>query len=141
MKQRTYSIVLEPEERGDDAVTVPALPGCFTQGKTVEEAMERAAEPSASTLRDLKPMASPCRKSTSLPAWSLSPSPPDFRPSVPNQSFAAVDVSPYSGMICTRQVQQPQGYRDDWRSICERQTARPLYVRRSLPRSGDNSLR
>jgi len=23
---------------------VPALPGCFTQGKTVEEAMERAAE-------------------------------------------------------------------------------------------------
>ena len=44
MKQRTYSIVLEPEEGGGYAVTVPALPGCFTQGKTVEEAMERAAE-------------------------------------------------------------------------------------------------
>jgi antitoxin HicB len=44
MKQRTYSIVLEPEEGGGYAVTVPALPGCFTQGKTAEEAMERAAE-------------------------------------------------------------------------------------------------
>lgn len=44
MKQRKYSIVLEPEEGGGYAVIVPALPGCFTQGKTVEEAMERAAE-------------------------------------------------------------------------------------------------
>ena len=44
MKQRTYSIVLEPEDEGGYAVTVPALPGCFTQGKTVAEAMERAAE-------------------------------------------------------------------------------------------------
>lgn len=44
MKQRTHSIVLDPEEGGGYAVTVPALPGCFTQGATVEEAMERATE-------------------------------------------------------------------------------------------------
>ena len=44
MKQRTYSIVLEPEEAGGYAVSVSAMPGCFTQGKTVEEAKERAAE-------------------------------------------------------------------------------------------------
>jgi len=44
MKQRTYSIVLEPEEGGGYAVSVPALPGCFTQGMTVEEAMKRAEE-------------------------------------------------------------------------------------------------
>lgn len=44
MKQRTYSIVLEPEEGGGYAVSVPVLPGCFTQGKTIEEAMQRAAE-------------------------------------------------------------------------------------------------
>ncbi len=44
MKQRTYSIVIEREEGGGYAVTVAALPGCFTQGHTVEEAMERAAE-------------------------------------------------------------------------------------------------
>ena len=44
MNKRTYSIVLEPEQGGGYAVSVPALPGCFTQGATVEEAMERAAE-------------------------------------------------------------------------------------------------
>ena len=44
MKLRTYSIVLEPEEGGGYAVTVPALPGCFTNGKTADEAMEHAAE-------------------------------------------------------------------------------------------------
>jgi antitoxin HicB len=44
MKQGTYSIVLEPEEGGGYAVSVPTLPGCLTQGKTVEEAMERVAE-------------------------------------------------------------------------------------------------
>jgi antitoxin HicB len=44
MKERKYTIVLEPEDGGGYAVTVPALPGCFTQGSTVEEAMERAAE-------------------------------------------------------------------------------------------------
>ena len=44
MKQRTYTILLEPEEGGGYAVSVPALPGCFTQGRTIEEAIERAAE-------------------------------------------------------------------------------------------------
>ncbi len=44
MKKRTYSIGLEPEEGGGYAVSVPALPGCFTQGLTVEEAMKNAEE-------------------------------------------------------------------------------------------------
>jgi len=41
---RTYTIVVEPEETGGYFVTVPALPGCFTQGPTVEDCQERAAE-------------------------------------------------------------------------------------------------
>jgi len=41
---RKYSIVLEPEETGGFFVSVPALPGCFTRGETVEECKERAAE-------------------------------------------------------------------------------------------------
>jgi len=41
---RTYTIVVEPEETGGYFVTVPALPGCFTQGRTVEECQEPAAE-------------------------------------------------------------------------------------------------
>jgi predicted RNase H-like HicB family nuclease len=42
---REYTIILEPNP--DEAmytVTVPALPGCITQGKTVEECIERAKE-------------------------------------------------------------------------------------------------
>lgn len=41
---RTYTIVVEPEDGGGYFVTVPALPGCFTRGKTVEECQERAVE-------------------------------------------------------------------------------------------------
>lgn len=41
---RTYTIVIEPDETGDLFVTVPALPGCVTHGKTVEECKERAIE-------------------------------------------------------------------------------------------------
>jgi predicted RNase H-like HicB family nuclease len=41
---RTYTIVVEPDEAGDLTVTVPALPGCFTRGRTIEECRQRAAE-------------------------------------------------------------------------------------------------
>jgi antitoxin HicB len=44
MKQRTYRIFLTPEDEGGFSVSVPALPGCFTQGETIEEAMEMAKE-------------------------------------------------------------------------------------------------
>lgn len=40
-----YSVVLDPEEDGSAwNVTVPALPGCFTWGATVEEALAHARE-------------------------------------------------------------------------------------------------
>src|ERR1017187_9119819 len=41
---RTYTIVVEPEDTGGYMVLVPALPGCFTQGATLDECRERAAE-------------------------------------------------------------------------------------------------
>ena len=41
---RTYTIVVEPEESVGYFVTAPALPGCFTQGRTLEECQARAAE-------------------------------------------------------------------------------------------------
>jgi antitoxin HicB len=41
---RTYTIVVEPEPDGGYFVTVPALPGCFTRGSTVEECGLRAVE-------------------------------------------------------------------------------------------------
>ncbi|MEO8974066.1 MAG: type II toxin-antitoxin system HicB family antitoxin [Ktedonobacteraceae bacterium] len=42
---RTYTIIPDPDtEEGGYTVTVPALPGCITQGKTVEQRIERAHE-------------------------------------------------------------------------------------------------
>jgi antitoxin HicB len=41
---RTYTIVVEPEESGGYFVSVPALPGCFTRGGTIDECQERAIE-------------------------------------------------------------------------------------------------
>lgn len=44
MTQRTYRILLTPEEEGGFSVSVPALPGCFTQGETIQEAIQMARE-------------------------------------------------------------------------------------------------
>ncbi len=42
---RKYTIILEPDtEEGGYTVTIPTLPGCITQGETVEECVERAKE-------------------------------------------------------------------------------------------------
>jgi len=42
---RRYTIILDYDPDVDAyAVTVPALPGCFTQGKTADEAIARARE-------------------------------------------------------------------------------------------------
>lgn len=40
MNDRRYTIILYPDaEEGGYTVTVPALPGCVTQGETIEEAI------------------------------------------------------------------------------------------------------
>ncbi len=39
-----FNVVLEKAEEGGYVVTVPALDGCFTEGDTLEEAMENAKE-------------------------------------------------------------------------------------------------
>ena len=41
----SYTIILHPEpEEGGYSVTVPALPGCLTQGETIEEAIAMARD-------------------------------------------------------------------------------------------------
>jgi predicted RNase H-like HicB family nuclease len=40
----SYTIVLHPDEKGGFWVSVPALPGCFSQGQTESEAIEMAKE-------------------------------------------------------------------------------------------------
>ncbi|MDY6892120.1 MAG: type II toxin-antitoxin system HicB family antitoxin [Chloroflexota bacterium] len=39
-----YTIILVPEEECGYSVEVPALPGCYTQGETKEEAIAMAKE-------------------------------------------------------------------------------------------------
>ena len=42
---RRYTIILEEDSEEDGyTVTVPILPGCITQGDTVEQCIERARE-------------------------------------------------------------------------------------------------
>jgi len=44
MKTYSFTIHLEPCEVGGYTVTVPALPGCVTQGENYEEAVAMAEE-------------------------------------------------------------------------------------------------
>jgi len=44
MGSRQFEVVLTPEEDGGYSVTVPALPGCTSQGETREEALTMIRE-------------------------------------------------------------------------------------------------
>ena len=45
MSDYSYTIILEPDpDEGGYTVTVPALPGCVTQGETIEEAIVMAKD-------------------------------------------------------------------------------------------------
>ena len=44
MTKREFTVLIEQDEEGWFVAKVPALRGCFTQGKTAEEAKERVQE-------------------------------------------------------------------------------------------------
>jgi predicted RNase H-like HicB family nuclease len=39
-----FKVLLEPSEQGGFTVYVPSLPGCISEGETVEEALENIKE-------------------------------------------------------------------------------------------------
>ncbi|MFQ6033015.1 MAG: type II toxin-antitoxin system HicB family antitoxin [Candidatus Zixiibacteriota bacterium] len=49
-----YTVILHPAEEGGYWVEVPALPGCFSQGETVEEALSNVREAIELHLEGLK---------------------------------------------------------------------------------------
>ena len=49
-----YKVVVEPQEEGGYTVYVPSLPGCVSQGETVEEAMANIKEAIEVYLESLK---------------------------------------------------------------------------------------
>lgn len=44
VKVKTYTVLLEQDSDGWIIAKVPAIPGCATQGKTVEQALSRVKE-------------------------------------------------------------------------------------------------
>ena len=44
MDEYQFTIIVEHQPEGGYLVTVPALPGCFTEGRTIEEAREMASD-------------------------------------------------------------------------------------------------
>jgi antitoxin HicB len=55
MTEREYTVVLHPDpDTGGYGVEVPALPGCFTQGRSRAEALARAEEAIAAHLAGLE---------------------------------------------------------------------------------------
>ena len=44
MKVFKYTVLFEPASEGGYTVTVPALPGCITEGDTLDEARKMAAD-------------------------------------------------------------------------------------------------
>ena len=51
---RTFKIILERDPEGGFSVHVPALPGCVTEGESVEECLRNAKEAIALFLDSLK---------------------------------------------------------------------------------------
>lgn len=49
----TYTVELEPQKEGGHTVTVPTLPGCISEGDTLEEALKNIKDAIEGYLRVL----------------------------------------------------------------------------------------
>jgi antitoxin HicB len=56
---RSYNVVLEPSPEGGYVAVVPALPGCYSQGDTVDEALAGAREAIELTIEDMEARGEP----------------------------------------------------------------------------------
>jgi len=63
----TFSVVLDPDPDGGYTVTVPALPGCVTEGETVEECIANAEEAIAIYIEELVAQGRPIPEEQSHP--------------------------------------------------------------------------
>ena len=67
-RQRRYTIILKPEpEEGGYSVFVPALPSCYTQGDTLEEALEMAKDAIRLYLEDVMASGEPIPEESAPP--------------------------------------------------------------------------
>lgn len=69
---RKYTVVLVPDsEEGGFTVTVPALPGCTTEGDTLEEALANVKEAISLYLEDLVNSGEPIPQEEVPPALAI----------------------------------------------------------------------
>lgn len=54
MKILDFKVILEPDETGGYVVSCPAIPGCYSQGNTVEESLKNIKEAIELCLEDMK---------------------------------------------------------------------------------------
>ncbi|HEY0701568.1 MAG TPA: type II toxin-antitoxin system HicB family antitoxin [Candidatus Acidoferrales bacterium] len=54
MKTWDFKVLLEPDEDGGYVVVCPSLPGCYSQGESVEEALTNIREAIELCLEDLQ---------------------------------------------------------------------------------------
>ena len=56
MKTYNFKVMLEPDETGGYVVSCPSLPGCYSQGDTIEEALTNIKEAILLCLEDMEAM-------------------------------------------------------------------------------------
>jgi antitoxin HicB len=67
---RRYTVLITPEpDEGGYSVSLPSLPGCFTQGDTFEEALANARDLIAFHLECLRQEGEQFQKSKPLQNW------------------------------------------------------------------------
>ncbi len=54
-----YNVFLEPDPDGGYVAVIPALPGCYSQGETVEEALANARDAILLTIEDMRERGEP----------------------------------------------------------------------------------
>ncbi len=54
MKSYGYKVILEPDESGGFVVTCPSFTGCYSEGDTLEEALENIKEAILLCIQDLE---------------------------------------------------------------------------------------
>lgn len=68
---RRYTVLLQPEpEEGGYSVFVPALPGCHTQGETLDEALENVKDAIRLYLEDMAAQGEPIPEERAAPELS-----------------------------------------------------------------------
>lgn len=87
-----YPVVIHKDANSDYGVTVPDLPGCFSAGETVDEALNQAAEAIECHIEGLLLDGEPIPPPTSIDAHHRSP---DYADGV--WALVPVDVTKLSG--------------------------------------------